>query len=152
MSLFKRILAPVDGSRYSRDAVRVAAQIAVIHGAQLKIMHALDMLLADQLSRMSENNMDAVRTEMRHSRGGFPGRHGAGDPDGGFCAWTELVFTSTGSYISYMEFTDTAAQNYVIDNLTLQDPLNRNGFWAPPDQIGGAIAIDIPGDRLAVGW
>ena len=76
----------------------------------------------------------------------------AGDPSGSFCAWAELVFTSAGSYISYMEFTDTAAAYYIIDNLTLQNPLNRNGFWAPPGQIGGALAIDIRGNNLAVGW
>lgn len=76
----------------------------------------------------------------------------AGDPEGLLCAWTELTFTSSSSYISYMEFSADAFFSYIIDNLTLQNPLNRNGFWAPPSQIGGAIVIDIRGNNLAVGW
>ena len=76
----------------------------------------------------------------------------SGDPNGWFCSWAELTFTSSTSYISYMEFSLTALDGYVIDNLSLDDPLNRNGFWAPPGESGSAIAIDIRGNRLAVGW
>ena len=76
-----------------------------------------------------------------------------GDPGGGFCSWTYLTYTSSSSRISYMEFTPPGFHaTYYIDNLTLLDPLNRNGFWAPPGQTGGAIAIDIRGNDLAVGW
>jgi len=71
MSLFTRILAPVDGSSYSRDAVRVAAQIAETHGARLKIMHVLDVLLQDQLRRMSQKAMDEIKNEMRRTAQGF---------------------------------------------------------------------------------
>ena len=82
----------------------------------------------------------------------FCGNECTGDPTGDYCSWTELTYTSSSSHISYMEFSPDALTYYFIDNLTLQNPLNRNGFWAPPGQIGGAIAIDIRGDDLAVGW
>lgn len=71
MGLFKRILVPVDGSRYSRDAVRLAIQIAKIHQSQLKIFHVLDISLLDQLSRFSPDNGETMREELGSSAQGF---------------------------------------------------------------------------------
>ena len=92
----------------------------------------------------------------------FCGSGCTGDPNGLSCSWTELVFTSSSSYVSYLEFSSTDlefptinGEYFIIDNLTLQDPLNtlsKNGFWATPGQVGGAVAIDIRGNQLAVGW
>ena len=79
----------------------------------------------------------------------------SGDPDGSLCSWTQVTFNSSKS-IMYMEFTSAGAAYYVIDSLTLTPitdySFNRNGFWVTPEQIGCAIAIDIRGDKLAVGW
>ena len=71
MALFKRILVPVDGSTYSRDAVRLAAQMAAVHGSELKLIHVLDVVLVDQLRRLSKKDKHAVQVEMHHSAQGF---------------------------------------------------------------------------------
>ena len=78
-----------------------------------------------------------------------------GDPDGFLCLWAELTFVSSLPNISYMEFPTTAAGSYVLDDLTLQGSCSsfiRNGFWAVPGEVGGAVTIDIRGNKLAVGW
>ena len=71
MNLFSRILVPVDGSRFSRDAVRMAAQIASVHRSQLKLLHVLDVLLVDQLRRISKKAPEQITSEMRRSAHGF---------------------------------------------------------------------------------
>jgi nucleotide-binding universal stress UspA family protein len=71
MALFKRILVPVDGSIYSRDAVRLAAQMVAVHGSELKLIHVLDVVLVDQLRRMSKKDKHAVLVDMRHTAHGF---------------------------------------------------------------------------------
>lgn len=71
MRLFKKILVPVDGSRYSRDAVCLASQLAKLHGSELKIIHVLDASLLDQLARLSEKDKETVRQELIHSARGF---------------------------------------------------------------------------------
>lgn len=71
MNLFKKILVPVDGSRYSLDAVRLAAKIAKIHGSELMLLHVIDELIVDQLKCFSKENTDAIRKEFRHQAHGF---------------------------------------------------------------------------------
>jgi nucleotide-binding universal stress UspA family protein len=66
MGLFNRILVPVDSSRYSRDAARLAAKIANFHGSELKLFHVLDVLLVDKLKRFSEKNRESIREELRY--------------------------------------------------------------------------------------
>lgn len=75
-----------------------------------------------------------------------------GDPNGDLCSWTYLTFTSGSSRISYIEFSNLDTNAFVVDNFNLHDLLNRDGFWAEPGKVGGAIAIDIKGDTLSVGW
>jgi nucleotide-binding universal stress UspA family protein len=73
MSLFKKILVAVDGSRYSLDAVCLAARLARFHGAELRIFHVIDDALLDQLSRFSERDREAVREELRNNAQAFLG-------------------------------------------------------------------------------
>ena len=71
MGLFKKILVAVDGSRYSLDAVCLAARLARFHGAELRIFHVIDEALLDQLSRFSEKDRTAVREERRKDAQAF---------------------------------------------------------------------------------
>ncbi len=71
MSLFERILVPVDGSRYSRDAVRIAAQLAAAHHAQIALLHVLDVSLLEQLRRFSETDRESIHEQLRMTAGGF---------------------------------------------------------------------------------
>ena len=73
MGLFRRILVPVDGSRYSLNAVCMAARLARLHGSELRILHVLDESLLDQLARFSEKRKEAIREELRNSAQGFLG-------------------------------------------------------------------------------
>jgi nucleotide-binding universal stress UspA family protein len=54
MGLFKKILVPVDGSRYSLNAVCLAARLGRIHGSELRVFHVIDETLLDQLARFSD--------------------------------------------------------------------------------------------------
>ncbi len=71
MGMFEKILVPVDGSRYSLNAVCMAARLAKMHGSELMIVHVIDESLLDQLARFSEKNREAVREELRSSAQGF---------------------------------------------------------------------------------
>jgi universal stress protein A len=71
MGLFSRILVPVDNSRYSLDAVCVAAKIAKFHGSGLKLFHVLDTVLMDRLKSLSKQTREAIREELRHNAQGF---------------------------------------------------------------------------------
>ncbi len=65
MNIFKKILVPVDGSRHSLDAVHLAARLAKVHGAGLMIVHVVDELLVEQLTRFSKKDKKAVREELK---------------------------------------------------------------------------------------
>lgn len=71
MTLFKKILVPVDGSRYSLDAVCLAGKIAEIHGSRLKLMHVIDALIVEHLQRFSDKTPQSIRDELRHQAYGF---------------------------------------------------------------------------------
>ena len=71
MSLFKKILVPVDGSRHALDAVHLAARLARALGAELILVHVVDDLLVEQLTRFSEKDREAVRDELKGSAQGF---------------------------------------------------------------------------------
>jgi len=69
---FKRILVPVDGSRYSLDAVRLASRMAGFHDAELMILHVIDEFLMDQLTRLAEKkSREDIRDELKESAKGF---------------------------------------------------------------------------------
>ncbi len=71
MGLFDKILVPVDGSRYSLDAVHLAAKIARFHGSELKLFHVLDVLVVDKLKSFSKKNRGSIQEELRHDAHGF---------------------------------------------------------------------------------
>lgn len=71
MGLFDKILVPVDGSRYSLDAVRLAAKIARFHGSELKLFHVLDAFVVDKLKSFSKKNRASIGEELRHNAHGF---------------------------------------------------------------------------------
>ena len=66
MGLFDKILVPVDSSRYSLDAVRLASKIAKFHGSELKLFHVLDVLLVEKLKSFSKRSAQSIREELRH--------------------------------------------------------------------------------------
>lgn len=71
MDIFKKILVPVDGSSHSLDAVHLAARLAKTHGADLMIVHVVDELIVDQLTRFSKKDKKAVREELKGNAHGF---------------------------------------------------------------------------------
>jgi nucleotide-binding universal stress UspA family protein len=71
MSLFSKILAPADGSRHSLNAVCLAARMARVHGAELKIVHVIDGLLLDQLTKFAARDRATVHEEMMRNAQAF---------------------------------------------------------------------------------
>jgi nucleotide-binding universal stress UspA family protein len=71
MAFLEKILVPVDGSRYSLNAVCLAARLARVHGSELRIFHVIDEALLDQLARFSEKKKEAVREELRNTARAF---------------------------------------------------------------------------------
>jgi nucleotide-binding universal stress UspA family protein len=71
MGLFKKILVPVDGSRFSLDAVRLAAKIGKYQGSEIKLLHVLDELVVDQLKRFSNKSRESILEELKHHANGF---------------------------------------------------------------------------------
>ncbi|OPX41278.1 MAG: hypothetical protein B1H13_02970 [Desulfobacteraceae bacterium 4484_190.3] len=67
MGLFNKILVPVDGSRYSLDAVRLAVKIARVHGSEIKIFHVLDVLVIDKLKHFSKKDKASIQEELSHN-------------------------------------------------------------------------------------
>lgn len=71
MSLFEKILVPVDGSRDSLNAVCMAARIAKAHGGELRIVHVIDESLLGQLARFCDKKKEAIREELRSTAQAF---------------------------------------------------------------------------------
>ena len=71
MGLFKKILVPVDGSRYSLNAVCLAARLGRIHGSELRVFHVIDETLLDQLARFSDKERETVREELKNTARAF---------------------------------------------------------------------------------
>ncbi len=69
--LFARILVPVDGSKFSLQAVRLATRLAMTCGSSLFLLHVLDIAVVEQLQRFSHKNHDEVWVEMKESAGGL---------------------------------------------------------------------------------
>jgi len=65
MNLFKKILVPVDGSRFSLAAACLAQRLARVHGAELRLIHVLDQTVMDQLARFSNEDPAALRAKLR---------------------------------------------------------------------------------------
>ena len=71
MDLFRKILVPVDGSRYSLNAVCLASKLSKFHGSELRIFHVIDERNLDQLVRFSRKSPEAVREDLRNSARAF---------------------------------------------------------------------------------
>lgn len=71
MTVFNKILVPVDGSRACLNAVCLAARLAKMHGAEMTILHVIDDLLLDQLVRFSQKKKNIVREELHNTAKGF---------------------------------------------------------------------------------
>ena len=56
--LFSRILVPVDGSKFSLQAVRLARRLAHFHHSNLLLLHVLDTAVVEQLQRFSDKSHD----------------------------------------------------------------------------------------------
>ncbi len=69
--LFSRILVPVDGSKFSLQAVRLARRLAHFHNSSLLLLHVLDTAVVEQLQRFSNKSHDEVRAEMEKNARGF---------------------------------------------------------------------------------
>jgi nucleotide-binding universal stress UspA family protein len=69
--LFAKILVPVDGSKFSMNAVRLAKRLGQIHGSEILLLHALDTFVLEQLQRLSGKSHDAVRADMEGSANAF---------------------------------------------------------------------------------
>ncbi len=70
-TLFSRILVPVDGSKFSLQAVRLAARLARPCRSSLLLLHVLDTTVVEQLQRFSDRSHEELRTEMEKSARGF---------------------------------------------------------------------------------
>ncbi len=66
-NLFTRILVPVDGSKFSLQAVRLSTRLARHCGSNLLLLHVLDITVVEQLQRFSNKSHDEVRTDMEKS-------------------------------------------------------------------------------------
>ena len=69
--LFSRVLVPVDGSKFSRQAVRLATRLARHCDSTLLLLHVLDATVVEQLQRFSDKSHDDVRADMEKSAEGF---------------------------------------------------------------------------------
>ena len=69
--LFSRILVPVDGSKFSLQAVRLATRLARHCDSNLLLLHVLDATVVEQLQRFSDKSHDEVRANMEKSAKGF---------------------------------------------------------------------------------
>ena len=69
--MFSRILVPVDGSKFSLQAVRLAARLARPCRSSLLLLHVLDTTVVEQLQRFSDRSHEELRTEMEKSARGF---------------------------------------------------------------------------------
>ncbi len=69
--LFSRILVPVDGSKFSLQAIRLAARLARECDAGLLLLHVLDTTVVEQLQRFSDKSHNELRADMEKSARGF---------------------------------------------------------------------------------
>ncbi len=69
--LFPKILIPVDGSKFSLKAVRLAKQLAQTQGSELLLLHVLDTAVLDQLRRFNYKPHNEVRADMEGSARAF---------------------------------------------------------------------------------
>ncbi len=70
-TLFQKILIPVDGSKYSCNAVRLAGRLAVIHHSEVWLLHVIDTSVLDQLIAAGTDNREQMEREMEEGGRGL---------------------------------------------------------------------------------
>ncbi len=70
-ALFKEILIPVDGSRYSLAAVRLAGRLSRIHSSRITIIHVIDTQIEEQLCRLKKDECETIRRNMQEEAEGL---------------------------------------------------------------------------------
>jgi nucleotide-binding universal stress UspA family protein len=65
--LFKKILVPVDNSKYAIDAARMAIQIAQLHGSQLIFLHVVDVRAVETMARYGRESKEALLVKAEES-------------------------------------------------------------------------------------
>jgi nucleotide-binding universal stress UspA family protein len=64
---FKKILVPVDGSKASRAAHRLALELARLHGAELILLYVVDESALQELVRLSGHDRPCLVPELKKS-------------------------------------------------------------------------------------
>ena len=70
-TLFKKIVIPVDGSRYSCNAVRLAGRMALVHHSDIILLHVIDTSVLDQLTAAGTDNREQIEKEMEEGGRGL---------------------------------------------------------------------------------
>ncbi len=65
--LFKKILIPVDNSKYSINAARMAIQIAQLHGSQLIFLHVVDVRAIETMARYGRESKEVLLVKAEES-------------------------------------------------------------------------------------
>ncbi len=66
-SIFRHLLVPVNGSKSSITAVKLAIQLAKEHGSRLVLVHVVDTTVCGQMARHSGRPIDVVQREMEEN-------------------------------------------------------------------------------------
>ncbi|WP_028583749.1 universal stress protein [Desulfogranum mediterraneum] len=69
--LFTKILVPVDGSKFSLQAVKLATRLARHCDSSLLLLHAFDAAVVAQLEGISDKSHDEIRADMEKNVKGF---------------------------------------------------------------------------------
>jgi nucleotide-binding universal stress UspA family protein len=65
--LFKKILVPVDNSKYSIGAARLAIQLAQLHESQLIFLHVVDIRAIETMARYGQESKEALLVKAEES-------------------------------------------------------------------------------------
>ena len=66
-NLFQKILVPVDNSKYSIGAARMALQIAQLHGSQIIFLHVVDVRAIETMARYGRESKEALLVKAEES-------------------------------------------------------------------------------------
>jgi len=66
-NLFKKILVPVDNSKYSINAARMAIQLAQLHESQLIFLHVVDIRAIETMARYGQESKEALLVKAEES-------------------------------------------------------------------------------------
>lgn len=66
-TLFKKILVPVDNSKYSIGAARMAITLAQLHQSQLILLHVVDTRAIETMARYGKESKEALLVKAEES-------------------------------------------------------------------------------------